>query len=47
LAYVEVLKRDAREAYARELDRFYHGRVMKDAPTPPPILASPSSQVPP
>jgi hypothetical protein len=40
LAYVALLKRDAAEAYARQVDRYYHGRLMKDEPKPPAILGS-------
>jgi hypothetical protein len=35
LAEVERRTREAVAAYQREVDRYYHGRIMKDKPTAP------------
>ena len=42
LAYVELGRRRAREAYDRECDRYVHGRQVPDSekPTKPAILAN-------
>ena len=40
LAYVALLKREAQAAYERQIDRYYHGRSMREKPTPPDILNS-------
>lgn len=38
LAYVALLKRDARDAYEHARNRYMHGRYMQSAPELPGIL---------